>query len=147
MPGLFEDVTAWLFAWVGQDEARVWIFIAVTVIAILMWAVASLMDLGPEFGISALAGLIIAANSGFFLGFAVFTMVFLALFIVMGSVVGRWALGTDFVVSVAVGWIAAVTMGALFGLLGFTAAFLLIGGVLNRRQRARPEEKAAEAAA
>ncbi len=147
MPLLFEDITAWLFAWVSQDPARVWIFIAVTVIAILMWAVASLMDLGPEFGIAAVAGLIIAANSGFFLGFAVFTMVFLSLFIVMGSVVGRFALGTDFAVSVAVGWIAAVALGTLFGLLGFVATFLLIGGVLNRRQRARPEEPAPEVAA
>jgi hypothetical protein len=118
-----------------------WVFIAVAVVAVLMWAVMSLMELGREFGVAAMAGLIIAGNSGFFIGFAVFTLVFLALFVVMGSVVGRFGLAADFALSVAVAWIAAASLGLLFGLVGFTATFLAIGAFLNRAEKAPPPER------
>lgn len=137
---MFEEVTHWLTAWVSQDQARVWVFIAVSVIAVLMWAVMSLMELGTEFGVAALTGLVIAGNSGFFIGFAVFTLVFLALFVVLGSVTGSWSIGSAFVAAVVVAWIAAWYLGLLFGFVGFTATFLAIGGVLNHLQRAPPRE-------
>jgi len=137
---VLEDLTGWLFQWVGQQEVRIWIFIAVCVIAVLMWAVASLMELGTEFGISALAGLLVSANSGFFLGFVVFSVLFLALFVVLGSVVGGYALAADFAISTLAGWLVLTQLGPLFGLLAFTAAFLGIGALIGRAERVRPAE-------
>ncbi len=79
-----EDTVRWLFEWVEAEPARLWIFVAVCVIAIFMWALASLMDLGWEFGLSTVPGLIVAAHSGFFLGLSTFTLVFLGLWIYLG---------------------------------------------------------------
>ena len=74
----------WLFEWVGANEARTWIFVAVCVIAVMMGAAASLLELGWEFGLSALPGLLVAAHSGFFMGLVVFTLLFLGLYIFLG---------------------------------------------------------------
>ena len=74
----------WLFEWVSQDPGRVWIFIVVSVVAVLLGALASLLELGLEFGVAAVVGLVIAAHSGFFLGFAAFTLLFVSLYYWMG---------------------------------------------------------------
>jgi hypothetical protein len=79
-----EDAVRWLFEWVEADSPRLWIFVAVCVVAIFMWAVANLMDLGWEFGLSTVPGLLVAAHSGFFLGLATFSLVFLGLWIYLG---------------------------------------------------------------
>ncbi len=80
----FTGAVNWLFEWVGANEARAWIFVAVCVIAILMGAGASLLELGWEFGLAALPGLLVAAHSGFFLGLVVFTLLLLGLYMYMG---------------------------------------------------------------
>lgn len=74
----------WLFEWVAAEDARTWIFVVVCVVAVLMGAAASLLELGVEFGASAVAGLLVAAHSGFFVGLVVFTLLFLGLYIFMG---------------------------------------------------------------
>ncbi len=74
----------WLFEWVGANEARTWIFVVVCVLAILMGAAASLLELGWEFGLSALPGLLVAAHAGFFPGLLVFTLLFVGLYIYIG---------------------------------------------------------------
>lgn len=78
------EFVGWLFEWVAQDEVRLWVFVAVCVIAILLGALASLLELGWEYAASAVVGLLVAAHSGFFLGLSVFTLVFLALYIYLG---------------------------------------------------------------
>lgn len=79
-----EGFAGWLFEWVAQDEVRVWIFVVVCIVAILLGALASLLELGWEYSIAAVAGLLVAAHSGFFLGFLAFTLLFLALYIYLG---------------------------------------------------------------
>lgn len=79
-----QGAVRWLFEWVAADQARVWIYLVVCVLAIFVWALASLMDLGWEVGLSIPPGLLVAAHSGFFLGLAVFSMVLLALWIYLG---------------------------------------------------------------
>lgn len=74
----------WLFEWVAAEEARTWLFVVVCVVAVLMGAAASLLELGVEFGASAVVGLLVAAHSGFFLGLIAFTLLFLGLYIYMG---------------------------------------------------------------
>lgn len=80
----FTGALNWLFEWVGGNEARTWIFVVVCVVAILLGAGASLLELGSEYGVSAVAGLIVAAHSGFFPGLIVFMLLFLGLYIYVG---------------------------------------------------------------
>lgn len=79
-----EEFAGWLFEWVAHDEVRLWIFVVVCVVAVLMGALASLMELGWEFGIAAVVGLLAAAHTGFFLGLVVFTLLFVALYLALG---------------------------------------------------------------
>ena len=80
----FTGALSWLFEWVAAEEARTWIFVVVCVVAVMMGAAASLLELGVEFGLSAVVGLLVAGHSGFFLGLVTFTLLFLGLYIFMG---------------------------------------------------------------
>lgn len=130
----------WLFEWVAQNETRVWIFVVVCVVAIFLGALASLLDLGVEYGISAVAGLVVAAHAGFFLGFVVFSILFLALYIVFGYVASRLALAADLGVSAVAGLLVTTQLDILIGLCVFTGLFLAIAGVAGRMERPDPTE-------
>jgi hypothetical protein len=73
-----------MFEWLFANEMRIWIFIAVTILAILMVAVASLLHLTVEVAVPAALGLLVAAEYGFFLGLAAFTLLLLALYVYLG---------------------------------------------------------------
>jgi hypothetical protein len=73
-----------MFDWLFAQEIRIWIFIAVCVIAVFVVAVASLLHLTVETSAATALGLLASAEYGFFIGFVVFTMVLLGLYIYLG---------------------------------------------------------------
>lgn len=73
-----------MFDWLFAQEIRLWIFIVVCVVAVLVVAVASLLHLTAETATAATLGLLAAAEYGFFIGFIVFAMLHLSLYIYLG---------------------------------------------------------------
>lgn len=73
-----------MFDWLFAQEIRIWIFIAVCVVAVLVVAVASLLHLTVETCAATVLGLLAAAEYGFFIGFIVFAVVHLSLYIYLG---------------------------------------------------------------